>query len=86
MTVHRSWLTEWRPWSLPTLRKEFNQAKKTGPRFAAGWKENSKEAYSTGLANASAAFDNYAKSKNGKRKGARMGTPRFKSKRKAPLW
>ncbi|MDT3729028.1 hypothetical protein ROS62_30940, partial [Streptomyces sp. DSM 41972] len=42
----------------------------------------SKEAYSTGLANASAAFDNYAKSKNGKRKGARMGVPRFKPKRK----
>ncbi|MFH8394049.1 IS607 family element RNA-guided endonuclease TnpB [Streptomyces sp. NPDC018036] len=78
-------LTEWRPWSLPALRKEFNQAKKTDPRFAAWWQENSKEAYSTGLSNASAAFDNYAKSKNGKRKGARMGTPRFKSKRKAPL-
>ncbi|MBW5487166.1 IS607 family element RNA-guided endonuclease TnpB, partial [Streptomyces bambusae] len=47
--------------------------------------ENSKEAYSTGLANASAAFDNYAKSKNGRRKGARMGAPRFKPKRKARL-
>jgi putative transposase len=78
-------LTEWRPWSLPALRKEFNQAKKTDPRFAAWWEENSKEAYNTGLANASAAFDNYAKSKNGKRKGARMGTPRFKPKRKARL-
>ncbi|WP_328663432.1 IS607 family element RNA-guided endonuclease TnpB [Streptomyces sp. NBC_00328] len=78
-------LTEWRPWSLPSLRKEFNQAKKTDPRFAAWWEENSKEAYNTGLANASAAFDNYAKSKNGKRKGARMGAPRFKSKHKARL-
>ncbi|MFE9883336.1 transposase, partial [Streptomyces sp. NPDC005784] len=78
-------LTEWRPWSLPALRKEFNQAKKTDPRFAAWWEENSKEAYNTGLANASAAFDNYAKSKNGKRKGARIGAPRFKPKRKARL-
>ncbi|MET8138073.1 IS607 family element RNA-guided endonuclease TnpB [Streptomyces sp. NPDC005251] len=78
-------LTEWRPWSLPSLRKEFNQAKKTDPRFAAWWEENSKEAYNTGLANASAAFDNYAKSKNGKRKGARIGAPRFKPKRKARL-
>ncbi|MZE70077.1 IS607 family element RNA-guided endonuclease TnpB [Streptomyces sp. SID5789] len=78
-------LTEWRPWSLPALRKAFNQAKTTDPRFAAWWEENSKEAYSTGLANASAAFDNYAKSKQGKRRGKRVGTPRFKSKRKARL-
>ncbi|KUN29419.1 transposase [Streptomyces antibioticus] len=78
-------LTEWRLWSLPSLRKAFNAAKHTDPRFATWWEENSKEAYSTGLANASAAFDNYAKSKNGKRKGARMGAPRFKPKRKARL-
>jgi putative transposase len=78
-------LTKWRPWSLPALRKAFNEAKHTDPRFAAWWQENSKEAYSTGLANASAAFDNYAKSKNGKRRGKRMGAPRFKSKRKARL-
>ncbi|MBW5486448.1 IS607 family element RNA-guided endonuclease TnpB [Streptomyces bambusae] len=78
-------LTPWRPWSLPSLRKTFNEAKKTDPRFADWWEENSKEAYNTGLANASAAFDNYAKSKNGKRKGARMGAPRFKVKRKARL-
>lgn len=83
--VPQAELTDWRPWSLPSLRKAFNAAKHTDPRFAAWWQENSKEAYSTGLANASAAFDNYAKSKNGKRKGARMGAPRFKSKRKARL-
>ncbi|MEU9734816.1 IS607 family element RNA-guided endonuclease TnpB [Streptomyces sp. NPDC048002] len=78
-------LTEWRPWSQPSLRKAFNQAKHTDPRFASWWEENSKEAYTTGLAGAAAAFDNYAKSKQGKRKGARMGAPRFKSKRKARL-
>jgi putative transposase len=78
-------LTEWRPWSLPSLRKAFNEAKRTDPRFAAWWEANSKEAYNTGLANASAAFGNYAKSKNGKRRGKRMGAPRFKSKRKARL-
>jgi putative transposase len=78
-------LTEWRPWSLPSLRKAFNEAKHTDLRFAGWWEENSKEAYSTGLANASAAFDNYAKSKNGKRRGKRMGTPQFKSKRTARL-
>ncbi|MGX1543977.1 IS607 family element RNA-guided endonuclease TnpB [Streptomyces adustus] len=76
-------LTDWRPWSLPALRKAFNEAKHTDVRFAAWWEENSKEAYSTGLANASAAFDNYAKSRQGRRRGKRMGAPRFKSKRKA---
>ncbi|MFG2296299.1 IS607 family element RNA-guided endonuclease TnpB [Streptomyces sp. NPDC048603] len=83
--IPESELTEWRPWSLPSLRKAFNAAKHTDPRFSVWWEENSKEAYSTGLANASAAFDNYAKSKNSKRKGARMGAPRFKTKRKARL-
>ncbi|WP_328903156.1 IS607 family element RNA-guided endonuclease TnpB [Streptomyces sp. NBC_00441] len=78
-------LTAWRSWSLPSLRKAFNEAKRTDPRFAGWWEENSKESYNTGLANASAAFDNYAKSKNGSRKGARLGVPRFKSKRKARL-
>ncbi|WP_217165017.1 IS607 family element RNA-guided endonuclease TnpB [Streptomyces sp. AC512_CC834] len=78
-------LTEWRPWSLPSLRKAFNAAKHTDPRFAVWWEENSKEAYSTGLAGAAAAFDNYAKSKQGKRRGKRIGAPRFKVKRKARL-
>ncbi|MEU1217378.1 IS607 family element RNA-guided endonuclease TnpB, partial [Streptomyces sp. NPDC005790] len=63
--------------------KAFNEGKRTDPRFSGWWEENSKEAYNTGLANASAAFDTYAKSRNGKRKGARVGVPRFKSKRKA---
>lgn len=66
---------------MPSLRKAFNAAKHTDPRFADWWEENSKEAYNTGLANASAAFDNYAKSEQGKRRGKRMGAPRFKSKR-----
>ncbi|MFI6861281.1 IS607 family element RNA-guided endonuclease TnpB [Streptomyces sp. NPDC050421] len=78
-------LTPWRSWSLPSLRKAFNEGKRTDPRFAGWWEENSKDAYNTGLANASAAFDNYAKSKKGRRKGARVGVPRFKSKRKARL-
>ncbi|MEV0811504.1 IS607 family element RNA-guided endonuclease TnpB, partial [Micromonospora sp. NPDC050200] len=78
-------LTEWRPWSLPALRKEFNQVKRTDPWFADWWEENSKEAYSTGLANAVAAFDNYAKSKRGQRKGPRMGVPRRRSKHRARM-
>ncbi|MFE4679924.1 IS607 family element RNA-guided endonuclease TnpB [Streptomyces sp. NPDC056721] len=78
-------LTEWRPWSLPALRKAFNAVKHTDPRFANWWAENSKEAYNTGLANAAAAFDNYARSRQGRRRGRAMGIPRFKSKRKARL-
>ncbi len=78
-------LTPWRSWSLAALRKEFNWVKHTDPRFASWWGENSKEAYNTGFANAAAAFDNYARSKNGKRRGARMGMPRWKKKHKARL-
>jgi putative transposase len=81
--VPEAQLTEWRPWSLPALRKAFNAAKHADPGFAGWWEENSKEAYCTGLANAAAAFDNYAKSRQGKRRGRKMGAPRFKPKRKA---
>ncbi|MFI0452089.1 IS607 family element RNA-guided endonuclease TnpB [Actinomadura sp. 6N118] len=78
-------LTQWRPWSLPALRKEFNRIKHTDPRFAYWWDQNSKEAYNTGLATAAAAFDNYSASKSGRRKGPRVGKPRRKSKRRARL-
>jgi putative transposase len=78
-------LTPWRPWSLPALRKVFNEIKRTDPRFADWWQDNSKEAYNTGLANAAAAFDNYATSKRGERAGRRVGMPRRKSKHKARL-
>ncbi|MDQ0934522.1 IS607 family element RNA-guided endonuclease TnpB [Streptomyces turgidiscabies] len=76
-------LTPWREFSLYALRKAFNEAKHTDPRFSSWWQENSKEAYNTGLANASAAFTNYAKSKSGKLKGRKMGIPRFKTLRHA---
>ncbi|MEV6655055.1 IS607 family element RNA-guided endonuclease TnpB [Streptomyces sp. NPDC051219] len=78
-------LTPWRPWSLPALRKAFNETKRTDPRFAAWWEENSEEAYNTGLANAAAAFDSYSKSKRGRRRGKPVGMPRRKSKHKARL-
>jgi putative transposase len=72
--------TPWRGWSLPALRRAFNAAKGDDPRFASWWSENSKEAYNTGFAGAAAAFENYAASKRGERKGAKMGRPRLKSK------
>jgi len=74
--------TPWRNWSLPSLRKDWNQVKDD---VAPWWAENSKEAYGTGLANAARAFGNYAASKNGKRKGPKMGRPRRKSKRRSSL-
>ena len=62
--------TPWRSWSLPSLRKQWNQVKDD---VAPWWAENSKEAYSSGLACASRAFDNYAASKRGERKDRERG-------------
>jgi putative transposase len=75
-------LTPWRPWSLPALRRQWNQIKH---EVAPWWAENSKEAYNTGLANAAAAFDNYTASRNGARAGPRMGKPKRKCKHTAGL-
>ncbi len=77
--------TPWRSWSLPALRRAFNATKREDPRFADWWSENSKEAYNTGFANASAAFDNYATSKRGERQGPKAGVPRRKSKHRSRL-
>ncbi|WP_243717111.1 IS607 family element RNA-guided endonuclease TnpB [Actinomadura sp. KC345] len=77
--------TPWRSWSLPPLRKTFNAVKRTDPRFAGWWAGNSKEAYTTGLAHAAAAFDSYAASRRGERAGPKVGVPRFKAKRRARL-
>jgi putative transposase len=65
-------------WSAYSLRKDWNQAKN---EVAPWWAENSKEAYSSGLANLAAALKNWANSRTGKRSGRKLGFPRFKSKR-----
>ena len=44
------------------------------------WRENSKEAYRSGLRWLAEALSNWSKSRRGKRKGARVGFPKFKSK------
>ena len=44
------------------------------------WSQNSKEAYSMGLRSLAQGFSNWSKSRKGKRKGKRVGFPRFKSK------
>jgi putative transposase len=68
------------PWMLPALRREWNEAK---GEVAPWWPENSKEAYSSGLDNLSRALKNYWDSSKGRRKGSRVGFPRFKKRGRA---
>jgi putative transposase len=67
------------PWELGALRKEWNRVK---DQVAPWWSENSKECYSSGIADAVTALTNWKSSKTGARKGKRVGFPRFKSARK----
>ena len=59
-------------WSAYSLRKLWNQAKDT---VAPWWAENSKEAYSSGLANLATALSNWNASKTGKRRGPKVRSP-----------
>ncbi len=68
------------PWTLPALRREWNQAKE---QEAPWWRENSKEAYSSGLDGLARALGNFSASRAGTRKGRRVGFPRFKRKHRA---
>ena len=65
-------------WTAYSLRKDWNQAKQA---VAPWWGENSKEAYSSGLANLATALKNWDEARKGKRKGRKVGFPRFKGKR-----
>lgn len=65
-------------WTLPALRKAWNQAK---DQVAPWWGENSKEAYNTGLDALARALGNWNQSRTGKRTGPKIGFPRFKSRR-----
>lgn len=64
-------------WSMYALRKWWNTWKDD---LAPWWRENSKEAYASGLQGAAEAFSNYFNSRNGQRKGERMGWPQYKAK------
>ncbi|MFV2018224.1 IS607 family element RNA-guided endonuclease TnpB [Micromonospora sp. LOL_023] len=70
-------LTPWQGWSLPDLRRTWNEIKQW---VAPWWAECSKEAFNTGLANLSAALGNWHASRTGTRKGRRVGWPRAKKK------
>ena len=67
-------------WSLYSLRRGWNAAK---DQVAPWWAECSKEEFNTGLDQLARALKNWGDSRAGKRKGKRVGFPRFKSKRKA---
>ena len=68
-------------WDLGSLRKVWNRAK---DNVAPWWADNSKECYSSGLADLAQALTNWKSSKNGTRQGRRVGFPRFRSRRRDP--
>lgn len=65
-------------WSAYSLRRTWNTIKDD---VAPWWRENSKEAYSSGLANLATALNNWAVSQSGDRQGRPMRFPRFKTKK-----
>jgi putative transposase len=65
-------------WTAYSLRKYWNGAKNG---VAPWWRENSKEAYSSGLANLAAGLRNWNDSRTGRRKGATIRFPQFKGRR-----
>src|SRR5574341_598786 len=68
-------------WDFYQLRKAWNLAKDT---VAPWWRECSKEAYASGIADLVTALGNWSDAKAGRRngKGARVGFPRFRSRRR----
>ncbi|MFY9921561.1 MAG: helix-turn-helix domain-containing protein [Mycobacterium sp.] len=75
-------LTPVQGWSLPALRRTWNQRKAT---FAPWWPENSKEAYNTGLDGLARGLDAWPKSRIGERQGPAIGFPRFRAKRRGAI-
>lgn len=65
-------------WSLPALRKTWNQRKVD---CAPWWARNSKEAYNTGLDGLARALHAWSASRRGQRAGRAVGFPQFKSAR-----
>ncbi|MGI8685872.1 MAG: helix-turn-helix domain-containing protein, partial [Acidimicrobiales bacterium] len=65
------------PWTLASLRKEWNRAKAA---VAPWWAENSKEAYSSGLDRLARALQAFSDSRSGRRKGRTVGFPRFRKR------
>lgn len=70
------------PWSLYALRRAWNTAKQS---VAPWWRDNSKEAYNSGLDGLARALANWSASRTGKRVGRPAGFPTFRSKHRARL-
>jgi putative transposase len=66
-------------WNLPALRKQWNQAKH---QVAPWWRTCSKEAYASGIADLVTGLHNWSDAKHGRRSGAPVGFPRFKTRRR----
>ena len=66
-------------WDLGSLRRAWNRVKDT---VAPWWAVNSKECYSSGLADLARALQDWRASKNGTRKGRRVGFPQIRSGRR----
>ena len=64
-------------WTLPTLRKAWNQAK---DEVAPWWPCCSKEAYSSGITDLVTALHAWSASKQGRRAGSRVGFPGFRAR------
>ena len=60
------------PWSLPALRRRWNQEK---AEVAPWWAENSKEAYNSGLDALARALKGFLSSRSGRRSGKPVGFP-----------
>jgi putative transposase len=66
-------------WGFYDLRQAWNHAKQ---EIAPWWRECSKEAYASGIADLVAALRNWSDAKRGTRAGGRVGFPRFKARRR----
>jgi putative transposase len=64
-------------WTLPTLRKAWNQAK---AEVAPWWPSCSKEAYASGIADLVTALHLWSAAKRGQHGNRRVGFPRFKAR------
>ena len=66
-------------WNLYAMRKRWNAEKAA---IAPWWAENSKEAYATGIADLCVALKNWSDSRQGRRKGRKVGFPKFRCRHK----
>ena len=70
------------PWSQPALRRWWNQVK---DERAPWWRENSKEAYSSGLDGLARGLKAWSASRSGKRRGPKIAFPKFRARHQARL-